>query len=46
MNTNTKLSDETIKKLRKLLGSLKKPGLVLDMYSLCINEKLNNTVKS
>lgn len=47
MDTEKKtLSNETSEKLRKLLGSFSTPGYVLDMYSLCIKEKLNNTNKA
>jgi hypothetical protein len=47
MDTEKKtLSDETIEKLRKLLGSFNTNGCGLDMYSLCIKEKLSNMVKS
>ncbi len=46
MNTDTTLSNETVEKLRKLLGSLNSPGNVLDIYSLCIKEKLKNAAKS
>ena len=46
METNKKtLSNETTEKLRKLLGSFSTPGYVLDMYSLCIKEKLNKMAK-
>jgi len=47
METEKKaLSNDTSEKLRKLLGTFSNPGYVLDMYSLCIREKLNNTNKS
>lgn len=43
MNTEKEtLSNETIEKLRKLLGRFNSSGTSLDIYSLCIKEKLNN----
>lgn len=40
MNTETALSNDTVIKLKKLLGSFNSFGKQIDMYTLCINKTL------
>jgi hypothetical protein len=39
------LSNDTIEKLKKLLGNLKVTGVKLDLYALNVRKLLNNSVK-
>ena len=40
MDIDTSFSNETIRKLRKLLGSFNNPKVKLDMYNICIDKTL------
>ena len=45
MDTQIKVSNDTIEKLRKLLGSINGIKSTKDLYSICISQVLNNGIK-
>ncbi len=46
MSTETKLSDETIEKLKKLLGGFSPFGSSPDIYFICISKMLKTKVSA
>ena len=45
MDTEIKVSNDTLEKFRKLLGSINGIKSTRDLYSICISNVLNNGLK-